>query len=508
MELNPVDLACFVGFIVMVIAVSLFASRKEDDSEDYFLAGRNLGWGLIGISLIASCFSTEQIVGMSGAAYGNTGFAVVAWSWLAAVAMVLIALFLMPIFLKLGIYTMPEFLEHRYGPAPRTIMAIYSMVLYVVLSICVVLYSGALALQEMFPLDMRTAIWLLGIIAGSYTIFGGLKAVVWSDLLQGIALILGAVLVTAIGFHKVGGVSEFFSVNADKLHVIHPAGAGSPFPWPTLLTGIWIPFFFYWGFNQFITQRALGAKSLKAGQKGMMLAAALQIVLPFVVVVPGIMAFQLYAGENLNDSAFPFLVNKIVPTGLRGIMFAAIFGAVMSSLDSMLNSSSTIFTMDIYKKFIRPDADARKLMVVGRFSTAVFVVVACCLAPLLKGQEEIFGYLQTIWGYITPGIVAVFAFGLIVRRAPSSAAVVGLLLNPVLYRLLLWKYSNLHFLYHQFIVFIVIIVVMALITMVKPLEAPVTFQRRTDMDLSSSKGIRLFGAGVIVSVMLLYIYFW
>ena len=508
MDLAFWDIVAFIAFLTAVIGISLYASRKEDNSEDYFLAGRSLFWWLIGFSLIASNISSEHFVGMAGQGFGAVGLAVASYEWVAAVTLVVVALFLLPLFLKLGIYTMPEFLEHRYGSAARVLMAIYMMVAYVGVAIAAVLYSGAIGLQTIFEMDLVTGIWLIGILAGAYTIYGGLKAVVWSDLLQGGALLIGGVIVTVIGFSKVGGVGAFMTENADKLHMVLPADHPE-IPWTALLLGIWIPNFFYWGFNQFITQRTLGAKTLAHGQNGIVFAAFLKLLIPFIIVFPGIMAFQLYQGQIADaDQAYPMLIRDLLPVGLRGILFAALFGAVMSSLDSMLNSASTIFTMDIYKRHLRPDADPKKIVKIGRIVTVVFVVAGCLMAPLPAQVEGVFEYIQKFWGFLSPGIVAVFLFGLIVRRAPLSAAMAAMLLGVPIYGLLLWFLPNVAFLNHMAITFVVLIIVMTILTVWRPLPAPVRFDVQPAIDLTPSPLAKWCGGAVVVLTVVLYVVFW
>ena len=339
MGLTFVDAIAFVAFLATVIGISLYASREEDTSEDYFLAGRSLTWWLIGFSLIASNISTEHFIGMAGSGFGAAGLAIASYEWIAALSLVIVAFWLLPLFLRLGIFTMPEFLEHRYGNPARTIMAVYLMAAYVGVAIAGVLYSGALGLQTIFGLDLLPGIWLIGILAGAYTVYGGLKAVVWSDLLQGSALLIGGIVVTVIGLSEVGGLRSFLDTNADKLHMVLPAD-DPELPWTIFLLGIWIPNMFYWGFNQFITQRTLGARSLAAGQRGVIFAAGLKLIIPFIVVFPGIIAFQLYGSALADgDQAYPMLIRDLLPAGVRGLFFAALFGAVMSSLDSMLNSA-------------------------------------------------------------------------------------------------------------------------------------------------------------------------
>ncbi len=508
MDLTLWDGITFAAFLIAVIGISLYASRKEDTSEDYFLAGRSLTWWLIGFSLIASNISTEHFIGMAGSGFGAAGLAIASYEWIAAISLVIVAFWLLPLFLRLGIFTMPEFLEHRYGNPARTIMAIYLMAAYVGVAIAGVLYSGALGLQTIFGLDMMLGIWLIGALAGAYTVYGGLKAVVWSDLLQGSALLLGGLVVTAIGLSRVGGLGTFLETNADKLHTILPAD-DPELPWTIFLLGIWIPNMFYWGFNQFITQRTLGARSLAAGQRGVVFAAGLKLLIPFIVVFPGIIAFQLY-GDTLTDGdqAYALLIRDLLPVGLSGIMFAALFGAIMSSLDSMLNSASTLFTMDVYKRHFRPEADARHIVAVGRWATAFFVVLGCLLAPFPGQFEGVYAYMQLVWGFISPAITAVFIFGLVVPRAPLSAAVAGLLIGPVTYGILNWQLPQVAFLNHMAFTFLIVVGVMALFTLLRPRAEPVVYTTRGDVDLTPSQGAKVGGVVVVVMTVLLYIAFW
>jgi len=339
---------------------------QEKTSEDYFLASRGLKWWLIGFSIVAANISTEQLVGMSGQGAGNVGLAVSGYQLLGVVTIVFVAFFFLPRFLRAGIYTMPEYLEYRYNSAARGIMAFYMIVIYVAVTITAVLYSGGLTLHTIFDLNLVKAVWLIGVIAAIYTTWGGLKAVAWADLFQGSALILGGLVTMVLGFIAVGGISSFFKANADRLHMVLPSDHPE-IPWTALVIGLWIPNFYYCGLNQFIVQRTLAAKTLRQGQLGIIFAAALWLIVPFAIVFPGIMAVQLY-GDKLStpDQAYPMLIRNLIPAGLRGFMFAAICGAVMSSLASMLNSASTIFTMDLYKRRFNKDASQKTLVTMGR----------------------------------------------------------------------------------------------------------------------------------------------
>ncbi|NCG32395.1 MAG: sodium/solute symporter, partial [Proteobacteria bacterium] len=283
MAFSSLDIVAFVLFIGFVIGVSLWASRGQSTSEDYFLAGRNLPWWLIGFSLIASNISTEHFVGMAGRGY-DLGLAIASYEWMAAVTLVLVGLWFLPKFLRLGIYTIPEYLEYRYDVGARTIMAAYLMLAYVFVALATVLYSGALALEAVFGIPTLPGIWLIGILAGLYTVIGGLRAVVWSDLIQGVTLLAGGVLVTVLGFREIGGWAPFVELAGDKLHTVLPFNHPE-MPWVAVfIGGLWIPNMFYWGLNQFITQRTLAAGSLADAQKGIFLAAWIKLIIPFIIV--------------------------------------------------------------------------------------------------------------------------------------------------------------------------------------------------------------------------------
>lgn len=510
MELNALDLAVFLGFVLVVVGFSMYKSRREKTSEDYFLAGRGLTWPLIGFSIVAANLSTEQFVGMAGQGAGDVGLAVSNWQLTGAVGIVIVAFTFLPRFLRSGIYTMPEYLEYRYNAAARAIMAVYTMIVYVLVTITTVLYSGGLTLQTIFGMDLRAGIWLIGTIAALYTTWGGLKAVAWADLLQGSTLLLGGFVTMALGFHAVGGVESFLTHNADRLHMILPANH-PVLPWTGLAAGMWIPIFYYCGLNQFIVQRTLAARDLAQGQRGVIFAAALWLLVPFVIVFPGIMAAQLYAGQmDKADQAYPLLIRNLVPAGLRGFMFAAIAGAVISSLASMLNSASTIFTMDIYGRHLRPGAAQPTLVLTGRIATLVFVVLGCLVAPFLGHPRfgGVFNFIQEFQGYISPGILAAFAFGFAMPRAPGMAGVAALLASAPIYGLLQWRWGDVAYLNRMAITFVLLIIMMAGLTLIAPLREPKKLPEKQEIGPTFTKGTVIPGALVIAAVVAFYIAFW
>ena len=696
--MGALDILVFLAFVVSVITVGLWMSRgeqthSEHGAQDYFLAGRGLTWWLVGFSLIAANISTEQFVGMSGKAADWLGMAIASYEWMAAVTLVVVAFVFLPTFLKSGIYTIPEFLEYRYNAFARTVMAIATMVILVGVPTASVIFSGAKVITGNFQgfviygLDLGNitiGCWIIGTLSAVYVFAGGLKACAWADLIQGSALILGGVVIAMFAMNLLasadpeeliqtarnkevsveslresGPVARFWDLNRGplpegKTHMVRDI-KDREIPWTALLIGLWIPNFFYWGLNQYITQRTLGSKSLAQGQKGVVFAAFLKLIIPFIVVIPGILAFNLFNSDlkddavsrnalilsqrspelyrslsdgmkpdaqdpryrgilasiekNLSaaerpgrvqlyvfdktfaalhpedaaaiidhgrqqlpgpvdptpappentdaeslavsseelaataksrladrvavetlvahdyDNAFPTLIRKLMPVGwgIKGFVLAAIFGAVVSSLASMLNSASTIATMDIYHK-LRKDASQYELVTAGRVFVVIFVLIAMTIAPMLGHPAfgGIFTFIQEFQGFISPGILAIFIFGLLIHRAPRYVGTVGLLLNPVLYGV--FKYSpsipvlsqvyplqviaRWSFLDRMALCFGIVMAVLALMTLISPLRKPVELPVNKQMNIESSKGAMICGAGVVVLTLILYVIFW
>ncbi|QEG35690.1 sodium:solute symporter family transporter [Bythopirellula goksoeyrii] len=639
--MGGIDILVFVLFVASVIGIGLWKSKDEETSgekgaQEYFLAGRGLTWWLVGFSLIAANISTEQFVGMSGEAADWLGMAIASYEWMAAITLVVVAFVFLPKFLKSGIYTIPEFLEYRYNTFARTVMAITTMIILVGVPTASVIFSGAKVIsvffqgQSLLGFDLGSitvGCWIIGILAAGYVFAGGLKACAWADLIQGAALIVGGGIIAYLALHALGAadpqelittarnsevtvesleratsLERFFALNKGelpdgKLHMVRPLD-DKKIPWSALLIGLWIPNFFYWGLNQYITQRTLGSKSLAEGQKGIIFAAFLKLVIPFIVVIPGILAFNLYNGDlkelaekknqhllteldagseklfdftdryaeanpekaaeivNHNatllaefllegddrevisiwgrntelvamseakkipvagklvgydyDAAFPTLLkNLLVPgSGVLGFVLAAIFGAVVSSLASMLNSASTIFTMDIYYK-LRKSASQGELVAVGRTCTIIFVLIALLIAPNLGSPKfgNIFNYIQEFQGFISPGVLAIFVFGLLVHRAPRSVGTVGLLLNPVLYGALKVFAPQIAFLDRMAICFGIILVVLAIMTKLNPLPVPVELPVNESMNLEESSTAKFWGTVVVILTLALYVVF-
>ncbi len=665
----PIDVIVFVLFVIAVVSVGLIKSKGKAGSEDYFLAGRGLKWWLIGFSLIAANISTEQFVGMSGNAASHVGLAIASYEWMAAITLVVVGFGFLPYFLRAGIYTMPEFLEVRFNGGARTFMAVATIGIYLLL-LGAVTYSGALTISSLaakagYDVSLLTSSIIIGVVAMLYVTAGGLKACAWADLIQGSALILGGGLILFFAFQKLGVATEaamvvdpatgavavqqlapesgamerFWSLNKTRMNMFLPA-TDSVLPWTALLLGLWIPNFYYWGLNQYITQRTLGSASLQEGQRGIVFAAFMKLLIPFVIVVPGIIAFNLYSNEmrleaaadtakglaryqkanpqtefvqvaqapseaevaawgqgryllaiypdaagvaavkrsnpfvlplvqaqydamaagsatrfvsedqswrSVNaglaaevdqhnraaeaaaaaagtkvlveklvaykyDTALAQLLGHVLPqrVGLVGFVFAALLGAVVSSLAAMLNAASTIFAMDIYKRHLKPAASQSAVVFLGRASVVVFSVIAVLLAPQLGNpaiSNSIFTIIQEGQGFISSGILAAFAFGLLVRRAPRGCGLASLVTNVVAYGLLKAAVPNLQFLNRMAVCFALCVAVMAVMTLVKPLAQPMEFKANTTIALTTSRGAAMAGVGVVVLALILYFLF-
>ncbi|HBS31764.1 MAG TPA: sodium transporter, partial [Parvularcula sp.] len=395
MSLELIDLVIVICYVLALIAIATLISREKGghkkDTADYFLAGKALPWWAIGASLIAANISAEQIIGMSGSGYA-IGLAIASYEWLAAITLIVVGKFFLPIFLKRGIYTMPQFLEQRFGSGVKYVMSVFWLGIYVLVNLTTILWLGATAINTLTGADMMIGMALLAMFAAAYSLYGGLKAVALTDIIQVVLLIVGGVLITSITLAQVGGGSapagfaRLMTEFPERFDMIlskdNPQYKNLP-GLSVILGGMWVMHFSYWGFNQYIIQRALGAKSVAEAQKGIMFAAFLKVIMPFIIVVPGIAAVALAPDLAKPDQAYPEMM-KLVPTGVRGVIFAALVAAIVSSLGSMMNSISTIFTMDLYRPLFGAGKTERQLVGVGRITSFTALVFALFAArPLL-----------------------------------------------------------------------------------------------------------------------------
>ena len=466
------DFIIFGAYCILILSVGLFVSRDkkghQKTAEDYFLASKSLPWWAIGASLIAANISAEQFIGMSGAGFAS-GLAVASYEWMAALTLIIVGKYFLPIFIKKGIYTIPEFVEKRYSTELKTILAVFWIALFIFVNLTSVLYLGALVLQSIMGLPLMYGVIGLALFAATYSLYGGLSAVAWTDVIQVFFLVLGGLFTTYLALDTLAeqsgwfaGFSQLLEEAPDRFHMIldksNPEYDNLPGIW-VIIGGLWVANLYYWGFNQYIIQRTLAAKSLKEAQKGIMLAAFLKLLIPFIVVLPGIAAFVMVndpeimarlgetAQQNIPtvgaaDKAYPWLL-QLLPTGMKGIAFAALTAAIVSSLASMLNSTSTIFTMDIYKTYINKNANDKQIVKVGRITAGLALIIACIMAPLLGGIDQAFQYIQEYTGLVSPGILSVFLLGLFWKRTTNRAAIIGAVLSiPVAMLLKGWIFTD------------------------------------------------------------------
>ncbi|MCB9250323.1 MAG: sodium/sugar symporter [Ignavibacteriales bacterium] len=501
MNFTSIDYIIFIGYILGIVALGLYVSRDkkghEKNSNDYFLAGNTLTWWAIGASLIAANISAEQIIGMSGSGMAG-GLAIASYEWMAALTLIIVGKFFLPIFIEKKIYTIPEYIEKRYNTTLKTILAIFWIFLFVFVNLTTVMFLGAKALDTIMGNGDGTllvpAMIGLALIAAAYSLYGGLSAVAWTDVIQVILLVLGGIITTVIALDHVtpdggifAGLSHVYDKAGDKFHMIlsrdNPEFSNLP-GIAVLIGGMWIANLYYWGFNQYIIQRTLAAKSLKEAQRGIAFAAFLKLIIPLIVVVPGIVAFIMYsqpegtaivegardafskANGTINyDKAYPWLISTFVPTGLKGVVVAALTAAIISSLASMLNSTATIFTMDIYKPYVNKAATEKRLVTVGRITAAVALVIALVIAPFLSTLPQVFQYIQEYTGLVSPGVLAVSMLGLFWKKVTTRGAIWGTILSIPVALILKIPAIQLPFMDQMMYTFIITIGIIAMISL-------------------------------------------
>jgi SSS family solute:Na+ symporter len=547
MNFTSLDLTIFVGYCILIILMGYLVSREKEghvkDSNDYFLASKALPWWAVGASLIASNISAEQFIGMSGSGFA-LGLAISTYEWMAAATLLIVAIFFLPIYLKEGISTMPQFLLKRYDSRVRTVMAVFWLLVYVFVNLTSVLYLGALSLETILGVPMMYGIAGLAVFAMLYSIYGGLKAVAWTDVVQVFFLVLGGLATTYIALSMVGSGDVFagfatllkeapshFQMIINEGEMMIPDGAGGQrdaymdLPGISVLVGgMWVINLSYWGFNQYITQRALAAKSLNEAQKGMVFAGFLKLLMPLIVVIPGIAAFVIVnqgmdpafaesmtdpvTGIIKSDRAYPTLL-QLLPSGLKGLAFAALTAAIVSSLASMANSTSTIFTLDIYKNFFDQKASEKKQVKVGRLTAIIAFIIAAIVAPALRDLDQAFQYIQEYTGFVSPGVFAIFVFGFFWRKTTSNAALTAAALTIPLSAAFKFLTPNLPFIDRMGLVFLIISVLIIAISLFegKGKDHPRSIVITKDLFVTSTQ----FKIGAILIsgiIAALYIVFW
>ncbi len=428
--MSGVDFAVIVLYFLIVLGIGIYFSRRTNDSTEYFLAGRNVGWVAIGASLFASNISSEHFIGLAGTG-SSSGLAVGHFEWLAAFIVLFLGWIFVPFYLKSGVFTMPEFLERRYGRASRMYLTSVSIVAYVITKISVTLFAGGLLLNKILGWDMMTSAVVLIIVTGIYTIAGGLSAVIYTELIQTVILIGGAVTLTVLGLNEVGGFTGLQARLPAEYFQMFKAMDHPDFPWTGIIFGAPILGIWYWCTDQFIVQRVLSGKDINHARSGAILAGFLKILPVFILVLPGLIAAALFGTQG--DDAYPTLVTSyLLPTGIKGIVIASLLAALMSSLASVFNSTSTLFTIDFYKNF-RPGSSEVELVLVGRLATTVMVILGVLAVPLITMlSSQLFVYLQSVQAYISPPIAAVFILGIFWHRANAKGAISALGAGAVL----------------------------------------------------------------------------
>ncbi|WP_262732047.1 solute:sodium symporter family transporter [Gaetbulibacter sp. NE] len=547
-----IGILSFVGFTALVAIISYYATRKTDEksSDGYFLGGRSLTAGVIAGSLLLTNLSTEQIVGLNGSAYTD-GLSVMAWETLAAIAMIVTAIFLLPRYLKSGLTTIPQFLANRFDVSTKTITSALFLTGYVVVLLPVILYSGSVAISGMFDVPtllnvsdssaLVICIWGIGIIGSIYAVFGGLKAVVVSDSINAIGLLIGGILIPVFGLMAIGdgsvfgGLETLMSANPERFD--STGNPGQEVPFSTIFTGMMLVQLFYWGTNQQIIQRALGAKNLAEGQKGLVLASFIKILGPLILVLPGMIAYYYFEGGLASsDLAYPELVRAVLPKYLVGFFAAVLFGAILSSFNSVLNSSVTLFGIDIYKQHINKNADESTVVKYGKIFGICLALAAMFIAPMIENAGSLFKYLQEINGIYSIPILTIIVVGYLTKRVPAIAAKIGIISGSIMYivsqfiigpnkvekALEAAKASGVtdpaalklveaeaypHFLHIMAILFVVNIIIMLVIGYFFPRKEAYVQEYTEQVDITPWKHVKLVGGLITLIVVAIYVYF-
>jgi len=520
MTLATIDIGVFCAYVVAIIGIATWVSREkaghDKNTEDYFLAGKSLPWWAVGASLIAANISAEQIIGMSGSGY-VIGLGIASYEWMAAITLIIVGKYFLPIFLKRGIYTMPQFLEQRYDHRVRNIMAIFWLGVYVFVNLTAILWLGALAIHTVAGVDVVYGLLFLGCFAAAYSLYGGLKAVAFTDIIQVVLLVFGGLFLSYVALDAIGagqgifaGFTELVNKVPEKFDMIlspdNPHYKDLP-GISVLIGGMWIMNLSYWGFNQYIIQRALAAKNIKEAQKGIAFAAYLKILMPVIVVLPGIAAVVLVPDLSSPDQAYPELM-KLMPVGMLGLVFAALVAAIVSSLGSMTNSISTIFTMDIYS-FYQKDRSQQHYVFVGRLASfSALIIAMICAKPLLGNFDQAFQYIQEFTGFFTPGIVIIFLLGMFWKRATAHGALTAAIGSAILSFALKMMWPSLPFIDRVGVVFFACLALAVLVTLVEKSGEQENAVELNGIEFGTSRGFNISALGVILILIALYATWW
>ncbi|MBK9734654.1 MAG: sodium/solute symporter [Saprospiraceae bacterium] len=535
--LSNLDIGIVAAWLVFMMSFGVWISYKSkgDTANDYFLASKSLPWWAVGGSLIAANISAEQFIGMSGSGFA-VGFAIASYELMAAVTLLIVAKYFLPVFINKEIYTMPQFLEKRFDSRVKTGLAFFWVLLFVFVNITSVLYLGALALESIMGIPMLWAIIGLAIYSATFSVTGGLKAVALTDVVQVVALIFGGLVASymvldAVGGGIIGGLTALVEKAPEKFDMIldksNPEYANLP-GISVLIGGMWIANLYYWGTNQYIIQRSLACKSLEEAQDGTAAAAMVKVILPLIVVIPGIAAYVLGAEISKSDEAYPWVISNYVGVGFKGIALAALIAAIGSSVASIVNSATTIFTLDIYRPlFMKRDVEHKQLLnanendgqqltvkenhhlvKVGKWTALICLVIGVVIAPSLGSLDQAFQFIQEFTGFISPGIVAIFLFGMFWKRTSTTAAFAAVLLSIPLSFGFKYFTPNIPFLDRMGLCFLLISLIMIVISISENKnDDPKAIYFDTSLFKTSIK-FNLMSGVVIAAVGAVYYFFW
>ncbi|MBU2918847.1 sodium/sugar symporter [Psychrosphaera sp. F3M07] len=520
MRLEQLDYGVFIVYVAGLLCLAMWVSRTdhtgERNTEDYFLAGKSLPWWAIGASLIAANISAEQIIGMSGSGYA-LGLAIASYEWMAAITLILVGKYLLPIFLRNKIYTMPQYLQQRFDGRVKTTLALFWLAVFIFVNLTSVLWLGGLAIQTVAGIDWMFGMIFLAVFSIAYSLYGGLKAVAYTDIIQVVLLVFGGLFLSYLALEQIGegaGVIAGFSrltaempghfdmiLSSDNPNYMSLPGLS------VLIGGLWVMNIGYWGFNQYIIQRALAAKNIKEAQKGIAFAAYLKLLMPIIVVLPGIAAVILYPGLDKPDQAYPSLM-ALMPTGIKGLVFAALIAAIVSSLASMTNSISTIFTMDIYKSLVK-EKSQRHYVHVGRLTTLVSLAIALVMAePLLGKFDQAFQYIQEFTGLFSPGITAIFIMGMFYKGTTSRGALAAAIGSALFSVALKFLWPSLPFMDRIGLVFLICIVLAFLFSDKNNTKDVDTSVNTDDINFDTDRSFNLAALGCTIILIVLYVTWW
>lgn len=518
--MESLDIAVFILYGLVIIGVGNWFARSkgsEHSSAEYFYANKSLPWFLVGSSIIAANISAEQFIGMSGSGYA-IGLGIATYEWIAALILIVVAKYFLPVFVEKEIFTMPQFLAIRYDNRIKTILAIFWISLFVFVNLTSILYLGAIALKSIFGIRLIYGIIGLAVFSLLYTIVNGLKAIASTDIIQVFFLLAGGLVTTYFAVNAAGGntgilegFETMFAEIPDKFHMIIKKSDPNYFFLPgirAIIGGIWIAGIYYFGANQYIIQKAFGAKSLREAQKGMVFAGYLKLILPFVVVIPGIAAFALSADIVKPDEAYPWILANIVPSGIKGLIFAALIAAIVSSFSAIINSTSTIFTMDLYKPYFNKNASEKRLVSVGRISGIVAMAIAVVVAPLLGSIDQAFQFIQEYTGMISPGVTAIFVLGMFWKKTTSTAALWGTISSIPVSAAIKFIIPQMPFLDQMMVSFFIVSAIIIFISFLEKRQIESKGIEISRKLFRTDKTFNLLSVIIIIIFSAIYIIFW